>query len=115
MLKYFLHNDGDMYFHRGACERVLINISVIEPTCIERRLEPEFERDRLGARRLVAPRPASRLFSRDGERAHMNAWNEDTVNTPSLFSVLFVPRDTCVSSDCDKACFRGDNCSRHGI
>lgn len=47
----------------------------------------------------MAPRPASRLFSSDGERAQMNAWNEDTVNTPSLFNVFFVGRDTWVSSD----------------
>lgn len=75
-----------------------MNICCKELTCIDRLLEPELERERLGARRLVAPRPASKLFSRDGERAQMNAWNEDTVNTPSLFSVLFVPRDTCVRS-----------------
>lgn len=72
-------------------------IIVFTLTCIDRRLEPELERERLGARRLVAPRPASRLFSKDGERAQINAWNDDTVNTPSLFSVLLVPRDTCVS------------------
>lgn len=69
---------------------------------MERLLEPELDRDKLGARRLVAPRPASRLLSRDGDLAHMNAWNEDTVNTPSLFSVLLVPRDTCVRRDYDK-------------
>lgn len=67
---------------------------------MDRRLEPELDRDRFGALRLVAPRPASKLFSRDGERAQMNAWNDDTVNTPSLLRVLLVPRDTCVSSDC---------------
>jgi len=49
---------------------------------------------------LVAPRPASRLLSSEGERAQMKAWKEETVNTPSLFSVFFVGRETCVSSDC---------------
>lgn len=48
---------------------------------------------------MVAPRPASRLFSSDGDRAQMNAWNEETVNTPNLFSVFFVGRDTWVRSD----------------
>lgn len=70
---------------------------------MERRLEPELERERFGARRLVAPRPARRLLSRDGERAQINAWNDDTVKTPNLLSVLFVPRDTCVNSDCKKS------------
>ncbi len=44
-------------------------------TCIERRLDPlfEFERDSNGGRRFVAPRPASKLFSSDGERAQINA------------------------------------------
>lgn len=48
---------------------------------------------------LGGPRPASRLFSSDGDRAQMNAWNEETVNTPNLFSVFFVGRDTWVRSD----------------
>lgn len=69
---------------------------------MDRRLDPELERERLGARRLVAPRPASRLLSSEGERAHINAWKEDTVNTPSLFNVLFVPLETCVRRDCNK-------------
>lgn len=69
------------------------------PICIERRLEPLFERDRIGGLRFVAPRPASKLLSSDGDRAQMNAWNEDTVKTPSLFSVFFVGRDTWVKSD----------------
>lgn len=63
-------------------------------TCIERRLEPLFERDSSGGRRFVAPRPANKLFSNDGERAQMNAWNDETVNTPSLFKIFFVGRDT---------------------
>lgn len=66
---------------------------------MERRLEPLFERDKSGGRRFVAPRPASKLLSSDGDRAQMNAWNEDTVNTPSLFSVPLVGLDTWVSSD----------------
>lgn len=66
---------------------------------MERRLDPLLERDSTGGRRLVAPRPASRLLSSDGDRAQMNAWNEETVNTPSLFNVFFVGRDTWVSSD----------------
>lgn len=63
-------------------------------TCIERRLDPLFERDKSGGRRLVAPRPANKLFSRDGERAQMNAWNDETVNTPNLFKVFLVGRET---------------------
>lgn len=59
------------------------------------------ERDNIGGRLLVAPRPANRLLSSDGDRAQMKAWNEETVNTPNLFSVFFVGRDTCVSSDCN--------------
>lgn len=71
---------------------------------MDRLLDPELDRDSCGARRLVAPRPASKLFSSDGDRAQINAWNDDTVNTPNLFKVLFVPRDTCVSRDYDKYC-----------
>lgn len=62
---------------------------------MDRRLEPLLERDRSGGRRLVAPRPDSRLFSSDGDRAQMNAWNEDTVNTCSLLRMVFVCRATC--------------------
>lgn len=40
---------------------------------MERRLEPELDRDRFGARRLVAPLPANKLFSSEGDLAHMNA------------------------------------------
>ena len=47
----------------------------------------------------MAPRPANKLFNNDGERAQMNAWNEDTVKTPSLLSVFFVGRETWVSRD----------------
>lgn len=68
-------------------------------TCIERLLEPLFDRESNGGRRLVAPRPANKLLSSDGDRAQMNAWNDDTVNTPNLFNVFFVGLDTCVSSD----------------
>lgn len=71
-------------------------------TCIDRLLDPEFDLDRFGARRLVAPRPASRLFNSDGERAQIKAWNDDTVKTPNLFNVLLVPRETCVRRDYDK-------------
>lgn len=74
-------------------------IFYVEITCIERRLDPLFERDNNGGLRFVAPRPASKLFNKDGERAQMNAWNDDTVNTPNLFNVFFVGLDTCVSSD----------------
>lgn len=74
-------------------------IDVIWPTCIERRLEPLLERDNRGGRRLVAPRPANKLFNNDGDLAHINAWNDDTVKTPNLFNMFFVGRDTCVSSD----------------
>lgn len=63
-------------------------------TCIERRLEPLLERDNRGGRRFVAPRPASKLFSNEGERAHMKAWNDDTVKTPNLFKVFLVGRET---------------------
>lgn len=63
-------------------------------TCIERRLEPLFDRDSNGGRRFVAPRPASKLFNNDGERAQINAWNDDTVNTPNLFNVFLVGLDT---------------------
>lgn len=55
-----------------------------------------FERDKTGAFLFVAPRPAKRLLSNDGDRAHMNACNEDTVNTPNLFNVIFVALDTRV-------------------
>jgi len=63
-------------------------------------LEPLLLLDSIGALRLVAPRPASRLFSSEGLRAQMNAWNEDTVNTPKRLSVFLVARDTCVSKLC---------------
>lgn len=69
---------------------------------MERRLEPLLERDNIGGRRLVAPRPANRLLSSDGDLAQMKAWNEETVKTPNLFSVFFVGRDTCVSRDCKR-------------
>lgn len=65
-----------------------------ELTCIERRLEPLLERDNMGGLRFVAPRPANKLLSNDGERAQMNAWKDDTVNTPNLLRVFFVGRDT---------------------
>lgn len=80
--------------------RKSVSIRVFTITCIERRLEPLFERDSSGGRRLVAPRPANRLFSNDGDRAQINAWNEDTVNTPNLFNVFLVGRDTWANNDC---------------
>ena len=49
--------------------------------------------DSMGALLLVAPLPASRLFSRLGLRAQMYACSEDTVKTPSRFKVLFVGLD----------------------
>ncbi len=64
---------------------------------------------------LVAPLPASRLFSREGERAQTYAWKEETVKTPKRFSVCFVDWVTWVSTPwkreekgvkvfCSKAC-----------
>lgn len=53
--------------------RVDLNFIEAFYTCMERRLEPLFDRDRSGGRRLVAPRPANKLFNKDGERAQMNA------------------------------------------
>lgn len=61
---------------------------------MDRLLDPELDRERFGALRLVAPLPASKLFNNEGDRAQINAWNDDTVKTPNLFNVLFVPRDT---------------------
>lgn len=72
----------------------LWHLNFLELTCIERRLEPLLDRDKSGGRRFVAPRPANRLFNKDGERAQMNAWNDDTVNTPSLLRVFLVGRET---------------------
>ena len=46
--------------------------------------------DKCGALLLVAPLPARRLFNRDGLLAQMNAWNDETVKTPSLFKIPFV-------------------------
>lgn len=77
----------------------IYNILIFELTCIERRLEPLFERDNIGGRRLVAPRPANKLLSNEGERAQMKAWKEETVKTPNLLSVFLVGRETCVSND----------------
>lgn len=37
----------------------------------ERLLEALFERDNIGVRRLVEPRPASKLLSKDGDRAQI--------------------------------------------
>lgn len=42
-------------------------------TCIERRLDPLFERDNRGGLLFVAPLPASKLFNNDGDRAHIKA------------------------------------------
>lgn len=41
--------------------------------------------------------PARRLDRIEGLRAQMYAWNEDTVKTPSWFSVDLVALETCVS------------------
>lgn len=68
-------------------------------TCSDRLLDPLFDLESIGGRLLVAPRPARRLLSKEGLLAHMKAWKEDTVNTPSLFSVFLVVLDTCVSRD----------------
>lgn len=65
-------------------------------------LEPLFDLDSIGGLLFVAPLPASRLFSNDGLLAHINAWNDDTVKTPSLFKVFLVVLDTCVSRDCNE-------------
>jgi hypothetical protein len=80
----------------GRDTLTVFSLSSLDVICSERRLEPEFERESIGGLRLVAPRPASRLFSSEGLRAQMKAWNEDTVNTPNLFNVFFVARDTWV-------------------
>jgi len=80
----------------GRVTLTVFSLSSLDVIWSERRLEPEFERYSIGGRRLVAPRPASRLFSSDGLRAQMKAWNEETVNTPNLFNVFFVARDTWV-------------------
>lgn len=83
------------------CHEQKINFEKRVPlTCIERRLEPLFERDNSGGRRLVAPRPANKLFSSDGDLAQINAWNDDTVKTPNLFNMFLVGRDTCVNKLC---------------
>lgn len=83
--------------------------SSLDDICSERLLEPLLDRESSSGLRLVAPRPASRLFSSDGLRAQMNAWNDDTVNTPSLFRVCFVARETWASKLCgiekEKKCF----------
>jgi hypothetical protein len=68
----------------------------------DRLLEPLLERESNGGRRLVAPRPASKLLRSDGLRAQMNAWNEETVKTPNLFRVCFVARETWVSKLCEQ-------------
>ena len=72
----------------------VFSLSSLDVIWSERLLEPELERESMGGLRLVAPRPASKLFNNEGLRAHMKAWNEDTVNTPNLFSVFFVARET---------------------
>lgn len=80
----------NMYFKNKSS----LNVRILVLTCIERRLEPLLERDKSGGRRFVAPRPASKLFNKEGERAQMKAWNEDTVKTPNLFRVFLVGRET---------------------
>lgn len=71
--------------------------SSLELICNERLLEPLLERDNIGGLLLVAPLPANKLLSNEGERAQINAWNEETVNTPNLFNVPFVALETCVN------------------
>jgi hypothetical protein len=78
------------------------SLEPVPPSWRDLRLEPLLLRESMGALRLVAPRPASRLFSSEGLRAQMNAWNDDTVKTPSRFSVFFVARETCVSKLCGR-------------
>jgi len=65
-----------------------------DETCRERLEDALFERDKSGARRLVAPLPASKLLKREGLLAQTYAWNDDTVNTPKRLSVFFVVLDT---------------------
>lgn len=72
-------------------------------TCKDRRLEPLLDLESIGGRLLVAPRPARRLLSREGLRAQIKAWKDETVNTPSLFSVFFVALDTWVKRDCKQS------------
>lgn len=76
--------------------------SSLDDICNDLRLDPELERDNIGGRLLVAPRPANKLFNKEGERAQIKAWNDDTVNTPNLFRVLFVVRETWVNKLCKK-------------
>lgn len=80
----------------GTVTLILFSSSLAD-ICKDRRLEPLLERDSNNGRRFVAPRPANKLFNNDGLRAQMNAWNDETVNTPNLFKVCFVTRETCVS------------------
>ena len=62
------------------------------------REDAELLLDKCGALRLVAPRPARRLFNKDGLLAQMNAWNEETVKTPNRFKIPFVIGVTWVST-----------------
>lgn len=89
-----------MLLHNCSAQHAKHHQHLYKHTCIERRLEPLLERDSSGGLRLVAPRPDRRLFSNDGDRAQMNAWNDDTVNTCSLFRMVFVCRATCDIRDC---------------
>lgn len=72
----------------------------IRLTCNDLRLDPLFDLDNIGGLRFVAPRPASKLFNNDGLLAQINAWNDETVKTPSLFRVFLVALETCVNNDC---------------
>lgn len=63
-------------------------------TCKDRLLDPLLDLDNIGGLRLVAPLPASKLLSKDGLRAQMKAWKEETVKTPNLLRVFFVALDT---------------------
>ncbi|CAH1980028.1 unnamed protein product [Acanthoscelides obtectus] len=60
-------------------------LKVLGCTCSDLLLDPLFDLDNIGGLLFVAPRPASRLLSKEGLLAQMKAWKEDTVNTPNLF------------------------------
>jgi hypothetical protein len=83
----------------GSDTLIVFSVSSREFICSDLLLDPLLDLDSSGGRLLVAPRPASKLFRREGLLAQMKAWNEETVNTPSLFKVFFVALDTCVSKD----------------
>lgn len=81
----------------SGTETLTVLSSSRDDICMDRLLEPLFDRESSGGLLFVAPRPASKLFNKEGLRAQIKAWKEDTVKTPSLFRVCFVARETWVS------------------